>query len=176
MPCTANTKSCTVCYFRRRPLLTLRGFCAGSTFDTQYILVDTHYRGNKPVIKGYFHTTISWMESKNSGTDDSNEIGSWQIRTQVNNSSYGQLTSRNENTYPVGRREWQVRQDPCSSGESSVRNLTLTSCKVGQYTCDSGDCIPVANVNYFFPINCIRFYFQIGRASCREQGFWYGSG
>ncbi len=55
MPCTEATKSCTVCHFRRRPLLTLRGLCASSPFDTRYIMT-TQYEGGKIVIRGYFNS------------------------------------------------------------------------------------------------------------------------
>ncbi len=35
MPCTEVTKSCTACYFRERPMFTLRGLCNAAPFDTK---------------------------------------------------------------------------------------------------------------------------------------------
>ncbi len=57
-----------------------------------------------------------------------------------------QLLSKSENAYPAGRREWLVHSDVCALGDATVRNLTLTSCVKGQFTCDSGDCVSLDKV------------------------------
>ncbi len=66
MPCTEMTKSCTVCHFRRRPLLTLRGLCSASPFDTHYIMTK-EYVGKKVAIKGYFHTRCTTKQQTDIG-------------------------------------------------------------------------------------------------------------
>ncbi len=73
--------------------------------------------------------------------------GSWQLRTMSSSSSsvHARLLSRSELDYPIGRKRWSVSGDVCG-GSDEARTLTLTTCRTGQFTCDSGDCIHIDQV------------------------------
>eukprot|EP00095_Tigriopus_kingsejongensis_P007008 maker-scaffold430_size173499-snap-gene-0.44 protein:Tk07008 transcript:maker-scaffold430_size173499-snap-gene-0.44-mRNA-1 annotation:"glycine receptor subunit alpha-1" len=138
MPCSRNSKSCTSCYFKKRPLLKLRGLCQDTSFDQQYIITTTYING-KPVIKGYFRTVIAWAII----TTEHGDSGRWELTSLISNSSQANLQSKSATKYPIGRQEWSINNDICSAGETVDKNLTLTVCEDGQYTCDSGDCIAI---------------------------------
>ncbi|TRY78459.1 hypothetical protein TCAL_11687 [Tigriopus californicus] len=136
MPCSGDSKSCTSCYFKKRPLLKLRGLCRDTNFDQQYIIT-TNYINGKPVIKGYFRTVISWSR----GIDGTHQEGRWELTSLINNASKAVLQSKSNTMYPIGRQVWTIENDVCSAGETVDKNLTLTVCEEGSYTCDSGECI-----------------------------------
>lgn len=104
MPCGSSTKACTACYFRKRPLLTLRGLCKATNFDQRYILTQV-VNETKPIFKGYFRTSISWIEPEvtNNKTEEEDISPSWQLRTVDKNSeSHAKLMSKSETAYPIG--------------------------------------------------------------------------
>ena len=145
MPCGSDTTACTACYFRRRPVLTLRGLCSDSIFDDRYTLTKEYSEG-KPIIRGYFRTTLAWT-TDGSGGSSSDGNGSWRLTSLLSNTSYASLNSKSSSTYPFGRQEWTVFKDGCASGEDRPVNLTLTTCTEGMFTCDSGDCIDLDKVS-----------------------------
>ena len=93
MPCTIKTRSCTACYFKRRPLLTLRGLCRGSNFDKDYILT-LDYQNNKPVIRGYFNTIIHWTAEKD---ENGHQSRYWKMSSVLTNSTFGRLVMNSPN-------------------------------------------------------------------------------
>ena len=137
MPCEKETKACTICYFQRRPLFTLRGLCKSTNIDQRYILTAT-YHNSKPIIQGYYGIAIRWLPFSEERSD-----GNWHLTSVVTDESHGKLLSKSSTSYPLGRQEWALANDLCNSGENHTLNLTLTACGEGMYTCDNGDCVPL---------------------------------
>ena len=46
---------------------------------------------------------------------------------------------------PVGKKSWVLPESSCNKGLDEERTLLLTSCKIGQYSCDDGRCIDIVN-------------------------------
>ena len=46
---------------------------------------------------------------------------------------------------PVGKKTWTLPESSCNKGLDEERSLLLTSCKVGQFSCNNGQCIDIVN-------------------------------
>ena len=57
------------------------------------------------------------------------------------------MASGDADETPIGRKEWEKVE---ANGDSKVVTLTLSSCKVDEFTCDSGACIPLMLVVYCY--------------------------
>ena len=42
---------------------------------------------------------------------------------------------------PVGKKTWTLPESSCNKGVDEERSLLLTSCRVGQFSCDNAQCI-----------------------------------
>ena len=52
---------------------------------------------------------------------------------------------KDDNYLPVGKNLWTLPASSCNKGVEEERFLLLTSCGVGQFSCDNGECIDIIN-------------------------------
>ena len=67
----------------------------------------------------------------------------WKITSPINENISDIL--KDEELLPVGKKLWKLPESTCDKGLGEQRLLLLTSCKVGQFSCDNGECIDVVN-------------------------------
>ena len=118
---------CTICELPKIPVFSLKGLCRkGTNFQWQY----------------YPTINLSYQIDKYEGFKRFQNIS-------VINEKWTSIVGRDslalsENKNVFGRREWDWLESSCSDGKSLKRNLTFSSCEVGeQFTCSSGSCIPI---------------------------------
>merc|ERR1711970_1363876 len=45
---------------------------------------------------------------------------------------------------PMGRFRWEIGNSTCNEGVTEIRTLQVSSCDPEQFTCDDGNCVPLA--------------------------------
>ncbi|KAK3891537.1 hypothetical protein Pcinc_004581 [Petrolisthes cinctipes] len=114
---------CTICNFTSVTHLKVRGLCDESLFDTTYLVLGES--GEKPVFRGFSNSQLQWT-----GT-------TWTLTYLPENNVKATMTTKFEDEYPVGLRQWITEGDRCSLQQGSSQFLD------GQYTCDDGTCISI---------------------------------
>ena len=67
----------------------------------------------------------------------------WKITSPINENI--SVILEDEELLPVGKKLWKLPESTCDKGLGEQRLLLLTSCKVGQFSCDNGECIDILN-------------------------------
>ena len=120
-----------VCSIRREPVFTIRGLCKqGPLIHWNYYLS----------IDG--SSQIDKYDSYKRGPPISAVENNWSMAIKSDS-----ISLQGTKQYPVGKKEWMLRERECSSGNTlTKRNLTFSVCDFGkQFTCDFGNCIPEKN-------------------------------
>ena len=53
------------------------------------------------------------------------------------------ITLNGKDILPVGKKRWKIPNSSCNDGLDEERILLLSSCKVGEFSCDNGECIDI---------------------------------
>ena len=120
---------CT-CDFADHPFLTLRGLCKSSNLDQTYLPQnspldgETTYYGNRKSIARF-----------------KKEDFQWKIDTFVYNTTA--VSKEIAGRFMLGKQNWTIEGDSkkCYEGKPYNVKLKLTGCKLGEFTCDDGQCI-----------------------------------
>ena len=114
-----------------RPRLTLRGLCSDSHIDQFYLARNDPLTG----FLYYYgtHKTIAQFDGKK-----------WKMLTAFFNTSAS--TDAKPNTFILGKHSWSIGGDSeeCHSGQPYTTKLKLTGCKEGDFTCNDGQCVRMA--------------------------------
>ena len=113
----------------KRPNLRLRGLCPGSAVDSLYIP-----RNN---IAGQ----IEYVSSKGSVVSYDEERQLWNVNKTGSDITRSSISSKV--SYILGKTNWTIENDTavCGLGKSYTKQLKLTYCREGQFTCNSGQCV-----------------------------------
>ena len=128
---TNSLAACTICEFRDTPMLGLKGACEtqGSPNWNYYL---SKNGTNEYYFEGYKRDLIKQSES------------GWIIEKQ-SGEVFGRLTENGQNG-PIGRNTWELSKrgrNLCLPMKGFDRQLTLSTCGLDQFTCDSGHCINI---------------------------------
>ena len=131
VPCIMVVNPKCLCEFNDTPILRLRGLCKESNIDTYYTLqqVDGHLR-----YMGVSNTAIVFSENKLLL-----ESPKWKLT--VNLEETQATTIAKETTYVLGKHTWIITNDSVDCGKEKDRNLKMSGCSDGQFTCNNGDCV-----------------------------------
>lgn len=122
--CTSEP-GCALCEFKEKVIYSLRGACEPE-------LRNIHFLGHQ--------NDIDHLSFKNYGTYEiQNKDGIWQWTDVTTNLIIAKMNIMNFN-YPMGRRNWTLFESVCDQS-SGIRELTLTSCGMEEFTCNDGKCI-----------------------------------
>lgn len=126
--CT-NIKLCTICSVENTPVFSLKGVCVESGISYNYYMnIDS--KNEIYNYEGYKNNNISNGQGK-----------MWSAKGSGFNMT---LVNDDITTFPVGRLQWHVHDEPCKVAESKY--MTFSQCEFGkEFTCDSGHCIDVQN-------------------------------
>ena len=118
---------CTICELTDIPVFSLKGLCkTGTNFQWQYYpTINSSYQVDR--YEGFKRfQNISVINEKWTSVVEHDRL----------------FLSGNNNVF--GRKEWDWHESGCSGSKVLKRNLTFSSCAVGeQFTCNSGRCIPI---------------------------------
>ena len=115
-----------LCKFYHSPILRLRGLCKNSNVDTHYIVKNI---GQQIEFLGLTGTEIKFFGQH------------WVL--SVNTVNTTAMTFANEESFILGLNSWIFTNESakCREGSPHLRELKLTRCHEGEFTCSSGDCV-----------------------------------
>ena len=123
-----------LCENTRRFVGKLYGLCKESRFDKIFLMtqeptgVDNEQRRS---FSGNYGWELSW--------DD--KLKAWKLFSKKFPETYATQSSSD---YPLGRKTWAVFDDKCNiKGGMEELLLTFSACEKDEFTCDSGNCIPM---------------------------------
>ena len=112
------------------------GLCKETYFDTIFLLSQTPSGielGSE--IRRFFSGNFGWKMAWD------NDQRLWKLASKTTNETFATQT---DTTYPLGRKQWTVYNDKCNTrGGSEVMFLTFSPCREDEFTCDSGNCVPM---------------------------------
>ena len=128
--CTWSYPIKCLCQFDRDPTLILRGLCKASNIDTHYVL---RHVNESIIYMGQTSTTITL-------TPYMHQV-KWTL--SVNSKQTKSSTTAKEKSYLLGRNSWKIEGDSveCEDGATSTRELKMSGCQEGEFTCSNGDCV-----------------------------------
>ena len=113
-----------------RPLLTVRGLCSGSAFDTTIT-----FSLNRD---GY----VEYFGEKNSFIEFDYKNNAWIMTSLPYPKAVAKAASAGH-TLALGSKTWVIQNDQC--GKKKVEKvLKITSCTEGQFTCYDGICVDIS--------------------------------
>ena len=143
-PCDYKRNDYFACVFNDEPTFSVRGLCKDAVMDTEYKFYE-----HKPMDQTNVDPLNAW------GKDDIRSyVGpkGWTIsrslddklwRMEHNNYPDLSLTMLDMDALPVGRHNWQIENNVCNQGETSIQSLLISGCKEDQFTCDDGKCLSI---------------------------------
>ena len=111
-------------------VLTLRGLCDGTTYDSTYFMQDKTFNV-KRFFKGNYGWKLGWDGSE------------WKITHEKKNQT--ELVHSQGSMYPLGKKFWQItgEENSCKELQGKPILLNLTPCNESSFSCDNGICIPM---------------------------------
>ena len=125
-----------LCENTRKFTGTMYGLCKVTSFDTTYLLSQTPsgFDDGKE-LRRFFVGNFGWQMKWD------NDQSLWKLASKTSNETYA---TQADSTYPLGRKKWSVYNDKCNTrGGMEVLFLTFSPCREDEFTCDSGNCIPM---------------------------------
>ena len=116
------------CQFPARPFLFLRGLCKDSHLDQLYL--PRNERVHRAIT---YYGTVRTVAMFN-GTF-------WRMETKFFNATA--FSDAPDVSFMLGKYNWTIEGDSmkCHKGKAYTRELKLTGCKEGEFTCDDGQCV-----------------------------------
>ena len=127
-PCENYQTGACVC--ERVPFLylELRGLCANSIIDKHYHPWNNFSNSNEILLVGEKQSTIKFDETRKR----------WNL--SVEGYTVIGFSNASHHTYSLGKHKWSIIGDSGCTNEVE-KELKLTSCKIGKFTCDDGQCV-----------------------------------
>ena len=136
--CEKITRRWFICVFKKAPTFTVRGLCKDAVMDTRYKFAQ-HPPGPLGEENGDSRSYVGpkgWIISQDKSDN----------RWRMTHYHYTDLTLTmlDQDTVPVGRHKWLVKNNACNEGKTSSAILQISGCKEEQFTCDDGKCIAMS--------------------------------
>ena len=127
---STSTQFHCLCQLEQPPLLRLRGLCKGSNIDTHFTLQSVN---GSNVFMGLKGTLIRFLSKS--------YVAKWWLDINLMNTSAS--TPGEESSLALGKRMWSIQSDSgqCYGGQPHNRQLKLSGCSEGEFTCGNGDCV-----------------------------------
>ena len=135
--CSSSHRAC-MCKNKPRSYLELKGRCPGSSIDDFYKPMNNLTDSRELIFQGLDDTLIRYNKEENM----------WKLKVGDSNvTGFSKATYASEHTsihatFALGKHNWTIQGDKgCSSGESYVREMKLSGCEYGNFTCSDGECV-----------------------------------
>ena len=125
-------RSSALCKSKGTIWLQVSGLCQVSTVDRRYRMLTPKEIGKRNTFVG----SVGWIMVY----DEEEEV--WKIRNKLHPDKT--LTMKVNKRLPVGRFRWEIGNSTCNEGVTEIRTLQVSSCDPEQFTCDDGNCVPLA--------------------------------
>ena len=131
VPCEA--RKCGICDIAAAPVLSIRGRCQDSKFDSQYSWTGELSVGGKYNFVGFSNSFLFW--------DDKNNW--WKLQNNNDDSVYA-ISNETGSLYPLGTHFWYFFNDSCTNEVDMVApfiyksKISFTSCKEDKFNCLDG--------------------------------------
>lgn len=120
-----HAERCPICSVADNVAMVLRGSCEDHTYNMNFMML---LKDDGMVFEGYGDYKIILRN------------GTWIWLDVVHSTIIAQMI-RSRYNYPLGRQRWNLRQPVCGQQAEQERQLLITRCRDGQYTCNDGTCI-----------------------------------
>ena len=121
------------CQFPKNPVLRLRGLCSQTRLETHYTL--QHIDKEDTVYRGLTNSIINYEG------DETESLGHWIVKSCSKDKCSTALSEASHRSYILGKQSWTITNDTCNRGKTYTKDLKMTGCVDGQFTCDNGDCV-----------------------------------
>ena len=131
VPCIYSSEHLLcLCQFAETPILRLRGLCKASKIDTHYTIKSVNGRIS---FLGLTGTVISFVPNS--------FIAKWLLTVNLMNTKATSLAE--ESSLLLGKYMLSVDDDSakCHGGGPYTRELKMSGCSAGEFTCNNGDCV-----------------------------------
>ena len=117
-----------LCAFPEQPILRLRGLCIDSYIDNTFTLLQNSI---SVLYKGLTKTEIKFSKTL--------ELPTWVL--SINFGKTQATANAEESSYALGKLDWTISNDSvrCNKGESYNKELKMSKCSDGEFTCNTGD-------------------------------------
>ena len=123
-----------LCENARKFVGKLYGLCRETKFDNIFLMTQEP-TGDGNEQRRSFAGNYGWELSWNS------EISAWKLFSKKYPETYA---TQSDSLYPLGRKKWAVFDDKCNiKGGMEELFLTFSACNADEFTCESGNCIPM---------------------------------
>ena len=127
--CESPTCAC-MCEQNPRIYLEFKGLCRGSLIDVYYKPTSDLSDFRKLRLQGMNHGSIKY--------DKDEKI--WLIA--MADSNVTGISRASHASFTLGKHNWTIKGDKgCEEGESYVKELKMTGCQKGNFTCNDGQCV-----------------------------------
>ena len=127
--CTFPYFAC-MCSHKPGSYLEFKGLCPGS-------LIDLHY---KPTSNLMDSRELNLQGLKQSSIRYNNEKELWIL--DVKDSNVTGASRASHASFTLGKHNWTIKGDKgCNGGDSYVRELKMSGCQKGNFTCNDGQCV-----------------------------------
>ena len=128
----APSGSSALCKSKGKIWIQVSGLCQASTVDRRYRMLEPKGFGKRHTFVG----SVGWIMS----FDEEEKV--WKIKNKLHPDN--SLTMKVNKRLPAGRFRWEIGNSTCNEGVTEIRTLQVSSCDPEQFTCDDGNCVPLA--------------------------------
>ena len=131
--CNSPEYAC-MCAHKPSSYLELRGLCPGSSIDLHFKpstdLADSRKLNLQGLVRDQSGTSITF--------DDEKDI--WILN--VKDSNLTGISRASHASFTLGKHNWTIEGDKgCNGGKPYVRELKMSGCQKGNFTCNDGQCV-----------------------------------
>ena len=127
--CDSPNQAC-MCKHNPRSYLVLKGICRGTSIDRYYRLISDFTDSRKLKLQGLEGTSITY--------DNREKI--WIL--DMRDSNLSGIAKASHSSFTLGKHNWTIQGDKgCNGGQPYVRELKMSGCQEGSFTCNDGQCV-----------------------------------
>ena len=128
---------CTVCQFKRQPLLTVKGICYSGEVDWNFYLI-INARNQVDRYEGYKKTDIVYDKTEETWRIVAKPGYPQNFEATFNKSEFTTIS------HPLGRKNWNFEDKLCQVKDTNYP-FSISVCDYPtQFTCKSGHCIDIS--------------------------------
>ena len=135
---------CFYCRLKDFTHFQMKGLCVTekkNSIDSKYVFRPKNLIDGRPIWKGHSSSMINWSEEKQR----------WVLSNRISKEVIASM--RGESPFPIGNNKWELHSENTCEDQSGNNQLQLkfSKCKMLEYSCSDGTCIPIELKCNFVP-------------------------